>query len=128
MASGTPVVLPNAGGVLTYASTANAWLAEPDARGFSHAVLELLTDPAEASRRSAAGRATAERFTWEKSACRLFDLFDRLHAARRGPDQPFAVPALSTMPSRRLAPGQLLQVGDIRWSACLFRGTEVGQR
>jgi glycosyltransferase involved in cell wall biosynthesis len=82
MASGTPVVLPNAGGVLTYATGTNAWLAAPDGAAFAEAVLGIGRDRREASRRPAAARRTAESFSWDHATSRMFDLYDRLHADR----------------------------------------------
>lgn len=41
MASGLPLVVPNAGGVLSYANTENAWLAEPNGEAFADAVRDV---------------------------------------------------------------------------------------
>jgi alpha-1,6-mannosyltransferase len=82
MACGTPLVAPHSGGVLSYATDDNAWLtqAEPDA--FADAVESVLRDPLERSRRSANGRLTARQFTWPVAAARLFQTYERVHAAR----------------------------------------------
>ena len=45
MASRVPVVLPSAGGVLSYANPTNAWLAEPAGESFAHAVRSVLSRP-----------------------------------------------------------------------------------
>jgi alpha-1,6-mannosyltransferase len=79
MASGVPVVLPAAGGVLTYANRENAWLAEPDAESFARAIDEAATRPDPA--RLTAARSTALSFQWEHITQRYFGLYDRLHAS-----------------------------------------------
>lgn len=88
MASGTPVVLPDSGGVLEYASVDNAWLAPPTPAAFAAAIVAAAAgDPA----RVAAARATAKTFAWEPTTARYFALQDelvsraRLRAAPAGP-------------------------------------------
>jgi len=44
MASGTPTLAPNAGGLLAYATNENAWLVEPTAESFAAAVREIVSD------------------------------------------------------------------------------------
>jgi alpha-1,6-mannosyltransferase len=76
MASGLPVVVPNAGGVLEYASSANAWLAEPTAVAFAEAIRAASrSDP----RRILAARETVARFSWRDATRRYFDAYDELH-------------------------------------------------
>lgn len=75
MASGVPVVVPNAGGVLEYASPANAWLAEPTGAAFADAIRAACRrDPA----RLAAARETVGRFRWRDATLRYFDAYDDL--------------------------------------------------
>jgi alpha-1,6-mannosyltransferase len=81
MASGVPVVLPNAGGVLSYASAANAWLASPDAASFADAIVAAATHPEPA--RILAGRYTAQLHDWPAVARRWFALYDDLIARQR---------------------------------------------
>lgn len=81
MASGVPVVVPSSGGVLTYASAANAWLAEPTPQGLASAVASVVRQPALARRRARAGLETAATFTWPSATDRLMDLTARIHAA-----------------------------------------------
>jgi alpha-1,6-mannosyltransferase len=78
MASGCPVVLPKSGGVLTYATAENAWLCQPSATDFAAAVARLMTEPEERQRRTAAGRATAWQYRWERVAQDYFTLLDDL--------------------------------------------------
>lgn len=78
MASGIPVVLPAAGGVLTYATADNAWLAAPDPEAFAAAIESALDgNPA----RIEAARQTAERFAWPVVVAAYFALQDRLLAS-----------------------------------------------
>lgn len=84
MATGVPVVLPDSGGVLTYASAANAWLTKATATGLAAAVTRVFEQPAHAARRIRAGLETAEDFRWERATDRLLDLTARAHAYRLG--------------------------------------------
>ncbi|MFP5379911.1 MAG: glycosyltransferase [Vicinamibacteria bacterium] len=81
MASGVPVVLPAAGGVLSYATPDNAWLAAPDGSAFAEAVHEAVSAP-RAGRRAAA-LATAKASSWPEATRRFFTLYDRLHRHAR---------------------------------------------
>jgi alpha-1,6-mannosyltransferase len=85
MASGTPTVLPNAGGVLTYANPANSWLAAPRAEEFALAVKCALDCGAPNSPRVIEGRATAKRFDWPQVTARYFHHYDEVYARLRGP-------------------------------------------
>ena len=86
MASGVPVVVPNAGGVLEYATDENAWLAAPDAASFAQAIRAATHgNPA----RIAAAGDTVMRFHWRDATRRYFDAYDEIHrrftrAASRG--------------------------------------------
>jgi glycosyltransferase involved in cell wall biosynthesis len=83
MSVGVPVVLPAAGGVLTYASDENAWLAPPDAAGLADAVCAALADGERRERRIAAARRAVEQFAWPVAAARTFSLYERIHDERR---------------------------------------------
>jgi glycosyltransferase involved in cell wall biosynthesis len=75
MASGVPVVVPSAGGVLEYATETNAWLAEPDAGAFAAATRAAAGgDPA----RTRCALTTAQAFSLQAAARRLFSLYDDL--------------------------------------------------
>jgi alpha-1,6-mannosyltransferase len=76
MASGVPVVAPEAGGVLEYANRSNAWLAAPSAEAFADAVRSAAGGDA---RRLLAARATAFAFAWVRTTRRYFSLCDELH-------------------------------------------------
>jgi alpha-1,6-mannosyltransferase len=81
MASGAPVVLPAAGGVLSYATDENAWLAEPTPVAFAAAIRAAATGDAG---RIAAAHRTAHRYEWARITARYFALHDEWLA--RGDD------------------------------------------
>lgn len=75
MASGVPVVLPASGGVLEYASDANAWLAAPNGDEYAAAVRKARIGD---RRKTGAARATARRFRWSEVASRYFAVYDEI--------------------------------------------------
>jgi glycosyltransferase involved in cell wall biosynthesis len=77
MASRVPVVVPSAGGVLSYATHQNAWLAAPDARSFALAIRTAVSSP-DPSRVGAAFE-TARKFAWRADSARYFKLYDEIH-------------------------------------------------
>lgn len=84
MASGVPVVLPRAGGVLTYANDGNAWLSEPGAAAFGETLRDAIAQP-DATRRAAA-TATAQAYDWAQVAPGVFGWYDTLRARGCGKD------------------------------------------
>ena len=82
MAAGAPVVVPRAGGVLSYAHPGNAWLAEPGVDGLAEAIVAALGARPDDPRLASARRTACDR-DWPRVADRYFALLDRLHAARR---------------------------------------------
>jgi alpha-1,6-mannosyltransferase len=83
MASGTPVVLPGAGGLLAYATSRNAWLAEPSATGLAHAITLAWQCPGERARRVHQALRDVEGFAWSHICGRWFEHYDSLHARGR---------------------------------------------
>jgi alpha-1,6-mannosyltransferase len=79
MASGVPVVVPDAGGVLEYASHGNAWLARPEAPAFAAAVRSALRGDA---CRVSAAMQTARRFSVRAAARGCFAVYDELCGVR----------------------------------------------
>lgn len=77
MASRVPVVLPSAGGVLSYATTQNAWLAAPDAHSFALAIRSAVASPD--PERIAAAFHTARSLDWTHVSARYFKLYDDIH-------------------------------------------------
>ncbi len=78
MASGIPVVVPNGGGLLFYATDENTWLRNPVAEEFAAAVREILDDPDSTSVKIGAALRTAEANTRERSTDNLLATYDRL--------------------------------------------------
>jgi len=78
MASGVPVVAPDSGGILSYATNENVWLAEPDPQAFVSAIVEITeNEPLRAAKISRA-IITANENTRERSTDNLFATYDRL--------------------------------------------------
>ena len=94
MASGLALVAPHSGGVLQYADSTNARLAEANPDAFAYAIQAIRDDPASQSARRCAARATAERFDWEMVTAGYFDLYDELHDLVRGTRQTPAIAPL----------------------------------
>ena len=86
MASGVPLVAPNAGGVLSYANPRNAWLAEPNGEAFAAAVRAACEPGAERDARVALARETAAGYGWSSVTRIIFGLYDALHARRAALD------------------------------------------
>ena len=81
MACGVPVVAPDSGGVLAYASARNAWLSPAAPEPFARAVRDVLSDEGVRRRKCREARATAEQHNWSIVAARFFELLDTLHFA-----------------------------------------------
>lgn len=79
MASGTPVIAPNSGGVLSYANNENAWIEEPAAEAYFAAVHDVLNHPEKRERKIQNAIETARNFSWEHSTDKLFQLYDDLY-------------------------------------------------
>ena len=79
MASGLPVVAPDSGGVLSYATQDNAWLVEADTEGYFAAVRDVFNDDEKRAAKIRNAIETARIHTWENSTDRLFALYDALH-------------------------------------------------
>lgn len=97
MAVGLPVVLPRAGGVLTYATDENAWFVPESGTGLAAGVEAVLRDPARAATRAEAGRQTAEAFAWPARASGMLAHYRQIHETRIAGD-----PAGLTDPALRL--------------------------
>lgn len=81
MASGLPIVLPSAGGVLSYATRDNSWLASPDGESFALQIRRAVEQPS--PNKIIAARATAAAHRWDAIADRFFALYDQLDASFR---------------------------------------------
>ena len=89
MASGVPVVLPNCGGVLEYASMRNSWPASPDARAFASAVAAARRGDRDRVRRAI---ETARQFRWSRVTNEYFALYDQVQGRFWGSRSPEAAP------------------------------------
>ncbi|MEP6900363.1 MAG: glycosyltransferase [Actinomycetota bacterium] len=79
MASGLPVVAPNSGGVLSYATDENAWLAETEVEGYFAAVRDVFNNDESRERKIENAIETARQYSWENSTDNLFALYDRMY-------------------------------------------------
>lgn len=79
MASGLPVIAPNSGGILSYATSENAWLENPEADDYFAAIRDVLNDDRKRVVKTQNALHTARQFSWQHSTDRLFGLFDRMH-------------------------------------------------
>jgi alpha-1,6-mannosyltransferase len=82
MASGVPVVVPRAGGVLSYASDVNAWLADPSPEGLGNVLVEVVTNRDDACARAACASETARAYDRSLMTRRIFRAYDEIHIAR----------------------------------------------
>lgn len=98
MASGLPVVVPDSGGVRTYADSSNCWIASPDANSFAKAVCDIMSN--QHGRIEKTGRAleTAREFSWDRSAGSYLDLYEDLWCAAQGNPRRIAADFYSSKP------------------------------
>jgi alpha-1,6-mannosyltransferase len=110
MASGCPVVLPDSGGVRTYADDTNAWIAPATAAAFAQAVRAMRADPDTAAIRRRHARETALRYDTSRMVERLFAIYTEL--VRNGADAgseaaDHAAPGLTGDTGRPQVPGSI---------------------
>jgi glycosyltransferase involved in cell wall biosynthesis len=79
MASGVPVVAPNAGGILSYATRDNIWLVEPNGAEFAAAVREIIEKPLQTAEKVKNALETARQNTREKSTDNLLATYDKMY-------------------------------------------------
>jgi glycosyltransferase involved in cell wall biosynthesis len=84
MSAGVALVVPNSGGVISYADASNAWLADAAPAAFAETVAAVRADPAARAARTAAARRTAERHSWPDVTARYLQLYRELHAITQG--------------------------------------------
>ncbi|MGH7784806.1 MAG: glycosyltransferase family 4 protein, partial [Candidatus Binatia bacterium] len=80
MASGTPIVAPNSGGILSYATDENAWLVVPDGKAFASAIKEIVDDPVGKRSKTTKALETAQINSREASTDRLIATYDEIFA------------------------------------------------
>jgi glycosyltransferase involved in cell wall biosynthesis len=79
MASGAPVVAPNAGGILSYATDDNIWLVEPTGENFAAAIREIVENPEQTKEKVNNALETARANTRERSTDRLLATYDKMY-------------------------------------------------
>lgn len=102
MASGLPLVAPAAGGLMSYADSANAWTAPPDVESFASAVEEVLANEDARIARVKNAFETAKRHRWEDVCPRFLDLYADFGRAGTDPRHTLPPPAFSSTPARGL--------------------------
>jgi alpha-1,6-mannosyltransferase len=80
MASELPLVAPNRGGILAYASEENAWLADPTPKAMARAVVDMALHRMERMTRAMAARITAGRRAWPIVAAEYLRIYEEMHA------------------------------------------------
>jgi len=78
MASGLPLVVPNAGGVTSYANHENAWMVNPDVDSFAAAMEDVVANPVAAAQKSQKALITAGEYRWDGVAASFLDLYGEL--------------------------------------------------
>lgn len=94
MASGTPLVAPDSGGVTTYANAANAWLSPPSGAAFARAIRSIAADAGERERRVRAALETASACSWDSAASRYFEIYETIRTIGPGLASEHSVPPL----------------------------------
>jgi alpha-1,6-mannosyltransferase len=84
MASGLPLLVPNRGGVTSYANAENAWTVNPDVDSLANAVEDVFANPETAARKAARALITAEHYRWDQVATSYLELYNELHQQRPG--------------------------------------------
>jgi glycosyltransferase involved in cell wall biosynthesis len=90
MASGVPVVAPNSGGILTYATPENAWLVEPTAENFASAIKEILVDETTTNPKITRALETVKNSNWEKSSEEVFAVYEEIYQRFQSQNELFA--------------------------------------
>ena len=80
MASGVPTVVPNGGGILSYATDENSWIAEPNGIDFAAAVRNIIDDDALRQRKIEKAMETTKENTQEASMDNQIATYDMMYA------------------------------------------------
>jgi len=119
MAAGLPVVVPDRGGVSSYAGAHNAWPAAPDGNALARAVLDALVNAAERERRRQRAFATAAAHAWPAAAAAYFDLYDHIASS---------VSARTSSPGRSGRPPEAFRAAAAAPTATAGRRLRAGER
>ena len=104
MASGLPVVVPDSGGVTTYADSTNAWVVPPSANSFARAVMEAATNAALRDQKAGRALETAFNLRWDRVADSFLDLYEDLGRLARGQATRTGADFYSTAPRGKGSP------------------------
>lgn len=99
MASGTPLLAPDSGGVTSYANERNAWLAAPKVESFAATLERMLDNDDERQSRMKAALETAHQFDWSTVAPSFLDLYSELHRSALTGSEPSPAPAFYSTPA-----------------------------
>ncbi|HEX8143152.1 MAG TPA: glycosyltransferase family 1 protein [Pyrinomonadaceae bacterium] len=83
MACGAPVITSNIQTIVETVAEAARLVAPTDAQALAAAIVELLSDEAEARRLSSAGLQRAAQFSWERTARQTLDVYREVLARRK---------------------------------------------
>ncbi len=83
MASGVSIVVPNSGGILSYANRENAWLTEPTPQAFAETIKAVFSNEELRESKIAKSLETASRNSKKKAIERLFETYDRIYCRFR---------------------------------------------
>lgn len=84
MASGVPLIAPDAGGIKSYANHGNAFLVEGSPASFAAAVRLVTVAPELRQAKAAQARVTAGQFSWPKVTDSFLELYDAIHGVSTG--------------------------------------------
>jgi hypothetical protein len=120
MASGVPLVAANTGGITSYATEANAWLAEPTEAAFADAIRQVFQDHGARLAKVREGLATAFAHRWD------FSLYDAIHAEFRAGDTLACSPAYAWSTPATLCADAVIAASSAlpRHSSALWIGSD----
>jgi len=104
MASGLPVVVPDAGGVRSYAEPHNAWTVPANASSFAQAAWEAVFDQELREQKVARALQTAFEFRWDRVAGLFLDLYEDLWQFHQGNVPRLGADFYSTSPAGKGSP------------------------
>lgn len=90
MASGAPLLAPNSGGILSYATKENAWLVEPTGENFANAVTDICADKAKTVTKTARAVQTVKDINREKLMEEVFSVYEAIYKRFRTENGLFA--------------------------------------